>query len=977
MIKKCTTDDFFKQELTPFLSKWHFQETVSRLDFPKNYSEKFVGFEINPAQKPKIVHRLSLKEQSPVDRGKEMDNLLKKEFVQNQLDLLEGQLRLFEKYLVDLIKYPLKNSAFKKIKEVIQGVDEAKKCRLEIKALKEDAFLAQIFKNETLPFSIEFVDALLRTKRQKECIYSLDANLSKEQVNSSGVKSYILNAPQFSTSFPQVDIQPETEDIENPYSREYLKKTDFYQIRYSKRFYNLLKCLAQKQAKSFLNENGVDEKSLVCDFLIPLFKQVLLLWRLTLSNNRFNFVFEEEKKLTQNVIESWNSFSKLINDTDKSLALWRSFLEAICHFDEEKIDLYWSLLAEKYKNTSIAYAFLLFKENLIKKEVFIPFYSFKNVPILKDEFLSLSDKIMKLQYTHLRFIMKFVLKCFLFEIPSVISVSLLKTSMREIYFLLKSEGKETFKNLIKIQSAKLDVLKAMDKLYLIDAIKIKKEEFLKEGNSLLHYAILLNDEALFLEAVKNKKDLNLQNFKGETPLILASKLHRTSFVKKLIKKKINFDLQDVNGQTSLHYLIELDNKKLIEMLHKAGAKLNILNNKGKTPLYLSIQNGYDKSALALIELGAFVMTPSLNGKRAIHLAFQRERKALFKPLLDKMPMGVFCDKNLRTFLHFAAFSGQKDWFELLQEKGIDINSKDIFEQTPLHVAACFSDSQTVLKLLELGADVSLKDKYGQTALHLAAAVGNVKIVRVLLEHGAFIDEKDNFLQTPLYLAVLNLQAKVVKELMGKRANPYILTKHQLSASFLIKKGKHRGFKAFLKEYETSFDFYYSLIKLAILKGNVDLIKKGFEQIGVLEKIKKQPNLLLEMALLTKNEIVMQTLVAYGLKFNGVVKENMGQSALISSIMHKNIDNLKLLLTMGADINSYDRGTKHSLLHKAVLMGQKNLVEFLLKNGVDVNFKDIHGRTALWWARHLKFDLIEKELLLYGVVDDEFQRPIPY
>ena len=117
MIKKCTTDDFFKQELTPFLSKWHFQETVSRLDFPKNYSEKFVSFEINPAQKPKIVHRLSLKEQSPVDRGKEMDNLLKKEFVQNQLDLLEGQLGLFEKYLVDLIKYPLKNSAFKKIKE--------------------------------------------------------------------------------------------------------------------------------------------------------------------------------------------------------------------------------------------------------------------------------------------------------------------------------------------------------------------------------------------------------------------------------------------------------------------------------------------------------------------------------------------------------------------------------------------------------------------------------------------------------------------------------------------------------------------------------------------------------------------------------------------------------------------------------------------------------------------------------------------
>lgn len=75
--------------------------------------------------------------------------------------------------------------------------------------------------------------------------------------------------------------------------------------------------------------------------------------------------------------------------------------------------------------------------------------------------------------------------------------------------------------------------------------------------------------------------------------------------------------------------------------------------------------------------------------------------------------------------------GDTSIFDLLHDKGLDVNSKDIHNETPLHWASEVASYNVVKKLLELGADPRIKNKDGKTAYQLSASNPN-KTVKILL-----------------------------------------------------------------------------------------------------------------------------------------------------------------------------------------------------------------------------------------------------
>ena len=105
------------------------------------------------------------------------------------------------------------------------------------------------------------------------------------------------------------------------------------------------------------------------------------------------------------------------------------------------------------------------------------------------------------------------------------------------------------------------------------------------------------------------------------------------------------------------------------------------------------------------------------------------------------------------------------------------------------------------------------------------------------------------------------------------------------------------------------------------------------------------------------------------------KTNIGHSTLIEAIVQNDIAKVRLLVKSGADVNSRDEGTKHSVLHYASAIGNVKAIDILVANGADINSKDIKGKTPLYVARQAQQYEAEDLLLSLGAEDDEFSKPI--
>ena len=70
--------------------------------------------------------------------------------------------------------------------------------------------------------------------------------------------------------------------------------------------------------------------------------------------------------------------------------------------------------------------------------------------------------------------------------------------------------------------------------------------------------------------------------------------------------------------------------------------------------------------------------------------------------------------------------------------------------------------------------------------------------------------------------------------------------------------------------------------------------------------------------------------------------------LVNASKNGNIDQVKLFLDLGVNVNVSDRNHKSSLLYAAE-KGDLELVKLLLKHGADPNDKDYHGDSSLYYA----------------------------
>jgi len=227
----------------------------------------------------------------------------------------------------------------------------------------------------------------------------------------------------------------------------------------------------------------------------------------------------------------------------------------------------------------------------------------------------------------------------------------------------------------------------------------------------------------------------------------------------------------------------------------------------------------------------------------------------------------------------------------------------------LHDAVLKNDRAGVENLLRAGAAVDAADARGQTPLFLAARDGHKEIAELLIAHGANPAKRDFWKSgnAPLHVAAERGQSEIVQLLLDKGVKVNFSNRHGQTALLLAAWNRHPDTFALL------------------LKRGADIKAADYHGWTVLHSgwHPQPPD--------ASYEEVIQLAVAKGARVNASAQMPQGYTPLMA----------------------------------ACLVGDKEIVELLLKSGADVNAGDQERNTAYTIADRLKRPEIKAILFDHG------------
>ena len=240
----------------------------------------------------------------------------------------------------------------------------------------------------------------------------------------------------------------------------------------------------------------------------------------------------------------------------------------------------------------------------------------------------------------------------------------------------------------------------------------------------------------------------------------------------------------------------------------------------------------------------------------------------------------------------------------------------------IYYAASVGDIEQIRLHIAKGSDVNEKTTTGDTALHYAVRHGREDVAKLLIANGAHVNEKTTTGDTALHYAVRYGHEDVAKLLI---ANVARVNERNASDNTPLHYAALYGQK--------------NVAELLISKG-ADVSAKN-----------KNGDLPIQLALRNMKTEVVDLLIAKGPTLSSI------QMAAYQGDLVK----VKRFLEQGLSVDSRD-SEGHTALHFAVLRGKRDVVEFLLSQGADVNLKDKSWGFIPWGFTPLKYasskDIVE-------------------
>uniref|UniRef100_A0A8C8SHA1 Ankyrin repeat domain 52 n=1 Tax=Pelusios castaneus TaxID=367368 RepID=A0A8C8SHA1_9SAUR len=516
-------------------------------------------------------------------------------------------------------------------------------------------------------------------------------------------------------------------------------------------------------------------------------------------------------------------------------------------------------------------------------------------------------------------------------------------------------------------------------------LRLGIDELNSFGNTALHIACYMGQDAVANELVNFGANVNQPNEKGFTPLHFAAVSTNGALCLELLVNNgadVNFqvrqagldracgrsagviDCADKYGNTPLHVAARYGHELLISTLMTNGADTARRGIHDMFPLHLAVLFGFSdccRNNEHVLSAGFDINTPDNLGRTCLHAAASGGNVECLNLLLSSGADLRRRDKFGRTPLHYAAANGSYQCMVTLVTAGASINEPDCKGCTPLHYAAASDTYRSCLEfLLDNGADPSLRDKQGYTAVHYAAAYGNRQTLELglpslpllqLLEmsFNCLEDVESTHPVSPLHLAAYNGHCEALKTLAETLVN--------------LDVRDHKGRTA---------------LHLATERGSTECVEVLTSHgASVLVKEKKRKWTSVHVAAAYGNTDSLHLLIDSGERADITdVMDVHGQTPLMLAVMNGHVDCVHLLLEKGSTADAADRRGR-TALHRGAVTGCEDCLGALLDHDAFVLCRDFKGRTPIHFASACGHSEILRSLLQAALSTDPLDSVVDY
>lgn len=444
----------------------------------------------------------------------------------------------------------------------------------------------------------------------------------------------------------------------------------------------------------------------------------------------------------------------------------------------------------------------------------------------------------------------------------------------------------------------------------------------------LFMAAIAGDARRVRAAVGQGAHVNVHDNLGQTALTRAVYLGRQEAASALLAMGADVEETDFNGVTPLHVAAIHGFPKIIELLLAHGAKINAKDHGGETPLRW-VRDG--ETAKVLLRAGAEANDPETLC-RAASSGDMKLVELLLSYGADANPK-TKCIGN--TPLLSAITSRKWDIVPILLDHGADPNATGNSQFTPLFMAADAGSADTVASLLARGAKIDAPTKDGDTPLIDAARYGRKEVVRLLLDKGAKVGTKGKGGVTAL------AAAKDIE-------TADLLISHGANVADII--------PVFFGKDAKLGDRQEALFK-AVVAGNVKEVAAASSRLGGVNYRYADGYTVLQTAVMLGRPDVVDWLLDQGADANTTNADSEAplHMAVIAATAdpQRQIHIMQSLLKYGAAIDPVDKNGM-TPLHLAAATYNKDIVDFLLRNGADPLRRTKDGFTPLQFSQRSAF-----------------------
>jgi len=473
------------------------------------------------------------------------------------------------------------------------------------------------------------------------------------------------------------------------------------------------------------------------------------------------------------------------------------------------------------------------------------------------------------------------------------------------------------------------------------------------------------------------------NLCGQTPLFCAAKQGQVQIVKYLLDCGANSNVQNHYGVSALWIPAQKGMLNVVELLINAGADTQIapfghladeLNIAGWTPLYAAmktrefdvvkflLKRGADPNAVTKLGSTPFLLASEICDLDVIEACVEASAD------LDFAPSGPDADNlNItgQTALFMATLKDRVDVVKFLIRKGAQVNVQNRYGVSPLLLCAESGNFELVKALVDAGADVNISPKgqlaeenllAGQTPLLGAAKKGHLEICEYLIKNGCDVNAATMTGTTPLCTAVEEGHLPVVKLLIENGADV------NQSPTGLVARDVHI-------EHQTP-------LLIACIKNHEDIVRCLIEAGADVNTTSERGSSPFLAICQHNNADLARLLIQHGARYDIEVTNVYAAkiNGLIVAAESGSFDILKLLVEAGLNVNYKIEGPEETAgrtpLFCASAKGFRDIVEYLIKKGADVNATEKTGLSCLHIAAAMGHADIVQLLCEHGADCDQ-------